>query len=364
MIRLYGFVLAIAAVFPARANQFPLFPEGTVQFFRKTPAAAIPADGGGIWAALPEGIVRYTPAGGDTILPIPGGTAYRLAKGDGNSVWFANAGGVGRISTTGTLLEFHAISQIRDIAVASDGALWYATSGKSVGRIAGTTVDTFTAPDSVWSLARASDGAIWLLGTGIGSSTDVIYRMSRDGTVITLALGADVLFGRLQTVADGTLYVGTGYRNELLRIRPGATTIERIPQVSDSMFLVDDAHNIWSASYTDLNYLSHEGVRFTVNLPYDPRNAMCMNIPVWVYEPLAVDSSGRLWLRVFDDGVSLPLPIPCPLPEPPEMPTLIAIDMATLVAAHTASIPALTDPSLIALAAMIAVVGALRLLRR
>lgn len=364
MIRAFaGLMVAIIAAFPASGVQPPPFPDGTSQFFEKRAAAAVPATGEGVWVALPEGIVRYTATGSGTVLPTAGGGPYRLARGADGSLWFANGTGVGRTSTTGTVLQFHAIAQVRDIAVASDGALWYAQgAGPSIGRIAGNTVVTFTSPADVWSLAPASDGGVWILGTGFGTSTDVVFRMLPTGTVNALELGADVLYGTLQTVADGTLYVGTGYRNELLRVRTGSSTVERIPQVRDSMFLVDNAHNVWSATYSVLNYLSANGVfRFAVELPYDPRITTCTSVPVWAYRPLALDSAGGLWLRVFDDAVYLSLPPPCSLPNPPEMPTLIRIDTTALIAAHATEIPAMSTAWLVALAAMAALMGVLRL---
>lgn len=354
-------LLAVLAALPAAGTEPPSFPSGTSQFFRTYAAAAIPAQGGGVWIALPLGIVRYTAAGAGSVLPTPSGAPYRLALAPDGSIWFANATGVGRISTSGTLLEQYTVAGIAAITVASDGALWYArTSGSIVGRIAGRTSVEFTSPTDVWSLAPASDGAVWLLGQGFGTSADLLHRMSSTGAVTVLPLGADVLYGTLQALPDGTLYIGTGYRNGLLRLRPGSSSFEVVLGFRDSMFLVNDAHNVWSATYSVLNYLAaNEVFRVALQLPYDPRVGKCSNLPAWAYRPLAIDSEGGLWLGVFDDAFYLPLPLPCNLPQPPEMPTLIRIDAAALIAPH--NVPTLLPLVLVSLAALIAAMGVLRL---
>jgi len=354
-------VLALAVALAAAGREPPTFPSGTSQFFRTYATDAVAPRDGGVWLAVPEGIVRYNAAGGGTVLTTPGGAPYKLALAADGSIWFANRTGVGRISTSGTLLEQYTLADIRDIAAAIDGALWYArSSGSIVGRIAGGTPVEFTSPTAAWSLAPASDGAVWILGHGFGTSADFLYQMAPSGAMTVVPLGADVLFGRLQAVADGTLYIGTGYRNELLRLQRRSTSVEVVRGFHDSMFLVDDAHNIWSATYSVLDYLAQDGPSgFALELPYDPRAGTCSNIPVWAYRPLAIDSDGGLWLRVFDDAGYLPEPLPCSLPEPPEMPTLIRIDTGALIAAQ--NVPILSPAMLAILATVVAAVGVLRL---
>jgi streptogramin lyase len=355
-------LLAIVCSWPAAAGTPPAFPPGTSQFFGTFAGDAVVDAGGDVWVALPEGIVRYTAAGAGTVLAVPGGNVFRLALAGDGSIWFFNNTFVGRVSTGGTVLEQYNISEISDITVASDGALWY-IRGDMVGRIAGGTPVEFSATNP-WSLAPAEDGAVWILRTGFGTSPDFLDRMSPTGAVTTTPLGVDVLFGELQRAPDGTLYVGTGIKEGLLRRRPNQTGFTPVAGFDDQMFLVDDGGNIWSTTLNNLNFMSANGtVRFSVELPEDPRAEECVNVPVWEYRPLVLDSAGGLWLRISDAGVAFPLPLPCDLPEPPEMPTLIRIDAEALVAANSShvTVPTLSPAMLAGLAALLIAIAALRM---
>lgn len=357
-------LLAIACAWSAAAGAPAGFPPGTAQFFGTFARDAVIDGNGDVWVALPEGIVRYTAAGAGTVLAVPGGKVFGLALAGDGSIWFFNNTFAGRITTGGTVLEQYNISGISDIAVASDGALWYVrSSADMVGRISGGVPVEFSATDP-WSLAPADGGAVWILRTGFGTGADVLDRMSTTGTVTSTPLGADVLFGDLQLAADGTLYVGTGINEGLLRRRPNQTAFTPVAGFEGDMFLVDGDGNIWSAALNDLNFISANGtVRFSVELPQDPRAGECVNVPAWQYRPLVLDSAGGLWLRISDAGASHPLPLPCDLPEPPEMPTLIGIDAAALVAANSshATVPALSPAMLAGLAALLIAIAALRL---
>lgn len=354
-------LLTLTVALSSAAATPPPLPPGTAQFFGSFGFAAVRAEGGGVWIASAGDIVRYTAAGSGTVLTTPGGTPYRLALALDGSIWFSNETGIGRISTTGTLLEHHAITDIRDIAVATDGALWYARSS-SIGRISGGAPVEFPSPSDPWSVAPADGGSVWILPSGLGTAPDSVYRMSPAGGITQLSLADDVLYGDLQRLGDGTLYIGTGYKNGLLRLRSGNSSAEVVDGFKDVMFLVDEAHNIWSNYGSVLNFRGANGIRFAVELPYDPRSGQCANIPYYVYRPIAIDSDGGLWLRIFDDAGYLPIVTPCGLPEPPPMPSLIRLDTASLIAAnHGIEAPALSSTMLILLAAVVAAIGMLRL---
>jgi hypothetical protein len=361
LVSLFLIVIVSARV---AAQEPPPFPPGTSQFFQTHVAAAVPAAGGGVWLGVEDAIVRYDVSGGSTVLPVPGGTPYRLALASDGSIWFANGTIVGRVSTGGALLEQYPVAGIIDITVAGDGAVWYLRDwGDVIGRIAeGMPVERSSLADA-WSLATADAGAIWILENGLGTENDSLYRMAPDGEITEIPLGVDILYGELQTSADGTLYIGSGLRYGLRRLRPGATAVEPVPGFRDEKFIVDSTHNIWSATLWTLTYTARDGVnRFNLELPYDPRLAFCSNIPIWGYEPLALDSAGGLWMRVIDEGLYLPLPVPCERPEPPEMPTLIRLDTAALLPALLGrDIPVLSPAMLAALAAVVLLVAFARL---
>ncbi|HET7434373.1 MAG TPA: hypothetical protein VFN10_06625 [Thermoanaerobaculia bacterium] len=357
-----SFLLTVVVSMRAAALDSPPFPAGTSQFFQTYAISAVPAQDGGVWIALPDGIAHYTAAGPGTVLAVPGGTPYRLRLAADGSLWFATSTIVARMTTTGTVVEQYAIADA-SFTVASDGAIWYVrASGSIVGRIVGGTPVEWPSPaTNVSSIAPAPAGDVWLLGSGFGSAPDVLHRMTPAGAVTVIPLNADVLYGRLQSLPDGTLYIGTGYRESLLRLAPGASSVEAVPHFHDERFLVDAHENIWSATLAQLTYLAANRVSsFTIPLPYDPRS--CANVPVWGYALLAVDSSGGLWLRVVDDGFYFPEAPPCDEPVPPEMPTLVRIDTAALLTLHGfGGIPTLTPSMLVALAAIIVATAMSRL---
>ncbi|MEO8037052.1 MAG: hypothetical protein ABI837_21680, partial [Acidobacteriota bacterium] len=318
----------------------------------------IPALNGGIWFNTNQGIVRYTESGPGPTLPTHGGGAPRnlVLIADG-SIWFSANTLIGRISQQGTILEQHSVPLAKRLTVASDGAVWYTRDSSTVGRIASGIRTEFSAPTDVWSLAPASNGDVWLLGSGFGTSTDSLYRMTATGSVTVLPLGYDVLFGRLQALPDGTLYIGTGYRNGVLRLEPGRVSVEKV-SLPGSEYLADSAGNLWTGGYGVLGYISRTGARnLAVPMPVDPR-APCFNIPAYKYQPVALDSTGGLWVEIFDDALYIGETPPCPKPEPPPMPSLIRIDVARFLAANDpGSIPTLSMPMLIALAIGLALVA-------
>jgi ligand-binding sensor domain-containing protein len=340
MIRITSFLLlAIVSSLPALAAEPSQFPAGTARFFDTYPAAAVAAEGGGVWLALPEGIVRYTAAGAGTVLTTPGGAPKSLALAADGTIWFVNASGIGRLATTGVLLERYNFAPVGKIVVASDNSLWYTRLDRTIiGRIARGDRMEWPAPADTWSLAPASNGAIWILPHGMGTTVDSILQMSANGTITVSSLDTDVLYGTLQTLPDSTLYISTGIRHRLLRMKPGSPLVETISAFDASEFLIDGKHNIWSVADSDLKYLAGNGtLAFITSLPNDPRGRFCSNVPAWTYAPLAIDSSGGLWLQVYNQAMYISLALPCPLPTPDAMPTLIRIDATALIARNQPS---------------------------
>lgn len=275
--------------------------------------------------------MRYTEAGAGAAFPTPGGAPYSLAMAKDGSIWFASNTLIGRISTSGVILEQHPMTALRALAVASDGALWYSRGslGEFVGWIAGNVSAEFLSPTQTWSLAAASDGQMWVLGNGFGTDPDSLYKMTPAGAVSVLPLGHDVLFGQLQALPDGTLYIGTGIRNSVLRLAPGAQTVD-VVNLPGSEYLSDATGGLWTGGYRVLEYISRSGVpNVPVTMPGDPRQ--CFNIPAYVYRPVAIDSTGGLWVLIFDDAFYIGESPPCLEPEPPPMPDLIRIDISRLV---------------------------------
>jgi ligand-binding sensor domain-containing protein len=322
---LLSFILAVTA----GAVEFP---QGTLSFFDSGAEDAVPALGGGIWVSTSEGLVRYTEAGPGALLPTPGGgpPLHLVLAADG-SIWFAAETLIARISPEGQVLEQYPVTSVRALEVASDGALWYGRAD-SMGRIAGGVRTQLRSLTPTWSLAPAANGEMWVLGSGIGTNPDTLYRMTPTGAATTLPLGHDVLFGRLQALPDGTLYIGTGNKSSVLRLTPGEQTVAKV-DLPGSKYLSDSSGNLWTAGHEVLGYISRLGKpNVSVPMPADPR--ACENIPVYLYEPVAFDTTGGLWVRVVNDVAEIPAAILCLEPEPPLMPDLIRIDTATFLAIH------------------------------
>jgi streptogramin lyase len=351
---LFPFLLATSA---AAAE----FPDGTIRFIDTRAAAAIPAFGGGIWVGTPQGLARYTEAGAGATFPTPGGGAPRnLVIAPDGSIWFAANTLIARISPNGAILEQHPMSAVGALAVAPDGALWYSRGslGEVVGRIADNVPTEFPSPTQSWSLAPAGNGQMWVLGNGFGTGSDNLYRMTPTGAVTVLPLGHDVLFGNLQALPDGTLYIGTGIRRSVLRLAPGAQTVE-VVSLPGSEYLSDSAGDLWVAGYQVLGYIARSGVpNVSVTMPGDPRQLLCSNIPAYLYQPVAIDSTGGLWVLIFDAAFYIGESPPCNEPDPPPMPDLIRIDTAQFLAANAPgyAIPTLSTAMLVALAIALALV--------
>jgi streptogramin lyase len=311
------------------------FPPATVQFLNVHTGEGIPALHGGIWVNTSQGIVHYAEGGAGATLPTPGGGAPRnLVLAADGSIWFSADALIGRISPQGTMLEQYSVPLATALAVASDGAVWYTRESSIVGRIGGGVATEFSSPTDVQSLAAANNGQIWLLGSGFGTSTDNLYRMTPTGAVSVLPLGHDVLFGRLQALPDGTLYIGTGIRYSVLRLVPGALSVE-VVKLPGSEYLADSYGNLWTGGYGVVGYISRTGAtNLSVRMPVDPRALLCINIPAYKYQPIAIDSNGGVWVRIFDDAMYIGEVPPCEEPEPPPMPTLIRIDVARFLSAN------------------------------
>lgn len=339
--------LVLAAVTQAQAAEFP---QGTQQFFNTGASGGVTAADGGVWIATPQGLVHYTAAGPSPVLVTPGhGAPRNLVLAADGSIWYSNETAIARISPTGMVLELYSIAGAIDIAVASDGALWYTRglgSNNVVGRIASGVTTEFAVQG--WSLAPAAGGDMWAVRSGFGTPTDSLYRVTPLGAVTEIPLNEDVLFGELRTLPDGTLYIGTGVR--ILRLDPGSQTPVPFTQVSDP-FLPDAVGNIWWGTLSVLGYVGRAGMPdIRAEMPSDTRT--CVNRNYYIYRPVALDSTGGLWVALVPDiAFGIPLP-PCNEPAPPPLPDLIRIDAATFLESHDVEhdVPVLSPWMLVALA--------------
>ncbi len=336
------------------------FPSGTRKFFNSDTFDVVAAPDGGVWTSTHAGLVRYTEEGPGVALPVPGTDLPRnVVVAEDGSIWFTTPTIIGRMSPTGTLLEEHAIANVIEIAIASDGALWYVrkTVDPFVGRIAGGVRSEFPPPvEAPWSLAPAGGGDVWLLGNGGGTGPDSVFRMTPLGSVTSIPLGVDVLYGTLQALPDGTLYIGRGYTEEgVLRLPAGSQNVEFVASRPAFAFVSDPDGNLWLGGHLALRYIARSGTPDVLSaLPGDP--SWCT---VLRYQPAAIDSTGGVWIQVEADGGGIPEAPPC---ISPPFPSLIRVDGAAFLASHQVeNIPTLSPVVLVMLGAMLALAAAWRI---
>src|SRR5580658_1344218 len=143
---------------------------------------------------------------------VPSQAANIIAGTDG-SLWFTEeaTNKIGRLSPSGSLVEYAISGSPSGITVGPDGAVWFTESGSETGAIVGRI--TFTGVLTEFKnllqgsflflggpIAAGSDGALWL---SIGECLDLgppgpcvssLYRMTTDGTLCQiLSFGSAVL---------------------------------------------------------------------------------------------------------------------------------------------------------------------------
>ena len=132
---------------------------------------------GAVWFTENDRIGRMTSAGAysDFAVPTVGSGTQNITAGPDGALWFTEtaAGKIGRITTSGAITEYSALSNVFrqnvenpiGIAAGPDGALWFGDAGtNSIGRIstAGTIVE-FPVPNGFPSyLTAGPDGAMYL----------------------------------------------------------------------------------------------------------------------------------------------------------------------------------------------------------
>jgi streptogramin lyase len=185
-------------------------------------------------------IGRLTKAGVVTLYPLPGsfaGQPVHIAAGPDGALWFTEIGrgstphgGIGRISTTGTMTEFtNGVGTPEGITTGPDGALWFTdVLTDSVGRITTAGVVTEYAIASPRSfpdvIVVGPDGNLWFTEAMSGK----IGRVTPQGLITEFYAEfannggpAGITRGR-----DGALWFAVPNANTVGRITPqGAVTL-------------------------------------------------------------------------------------------------------------------------------------------
>jgi virginiamycin B lyase len=199
--------------------------------------------------AGPDGALWFTEAGADGIgrittdgtlrefhLPRPAGLPGTITVGPDGALWFTNASGVGRITTSGAVTAYPTPSLAVGITAGPDGALWFTEyyAGK-IGRMTTDGVVTaeydvplsactqvFTTPNQI---AAGPDGALWFT-----SENCAIGRIATDGTIIVYDAPESTESEGIAAGPDGALWFAGGSGNQIGRVTTaGEFTMYRVP---------------------------------------------------------------------------------------------------------------------------------------
>jgi virginiamycin B lyase len=157
----------------------------------------------------------------EVAIPTQNSGADRIATGPDGALWFteANAGKIGRITTSGATTEYTATG-VRDpesIVSGPQNALWFGQP-RAIGRIQTngeiTLFPTPPAGGSVTVLTTGSDGRIWYTAR----TPDEIVAMATDGTFTEYLLGQGKVPVGIVTGQDGALWFSEVGTNKIARI--------------------------------------------------------------------------------------------------------------------------------------------------
>lgn len=193
---------------------------------------------GNIWFTEPaNGLIgRITPTGSLVEFPVPGGP-YAITAGPDGNLWFTEAGNrIGRITTSGTVTEFGVVdnpySAGDGITADPDGAIWFTQSGK-IGRItASGVISEFEINrwqgQRLGGITVGPDGNIWFTeGSapvgGRGSLPAVppskIGRITREGVITEFLLPTSWAYPvGIAAGPDGNLWVAELYVSKIARV--------------------------------------------------------------------------------------------------------------------------------------------------
>lgn len=122
-----------------------------------------------------------------------------IIKGAAGSMWFTEAGGIGRMDSSGALAEFPiANERFVGLVLGPDGNVWFA-NGPSIGRVtpAGR-ITTYAPPSGASALTVGPDGNLWYYSENIG-------RVTPSGSITEFAVphgdSSDMAIG-----SDGNLW--------------------------------------------------------------------------------------------------------------------------------------------------------------
>ena len=174
---------------------------------------------GALWFTQGDSIGRMTIAGKLTRFPVPasGGFLSHIVAGPDGALWYVrrNTGRIGRITTSGQVEEFEAISEgtgasIYGLATGPEGALWF-TSSRGIGRLTiGGDATLLSEPRriGVFTITASAD-ALWFPDCHLFPKLSCdVGRLTTQGALTMIPVGASGGWADMSIVvaADGTLW--------------------------------------------------------------------------------------------------------------------------------------------------------------
>jgi streptogramin lyase len=179
------------------------------------PTAMVNGVDGNVWFINAGGIARITSSGQVTTYKAgldPGATPYDLSNGPDGDLWFTDNGakGVGYITSAGAIHEFSAPSGELplQIVAGSDGNLWFYSAGATPSVVKMTPAGAFTATpmpaggEIEDDMVLGPDGDIWFSDMG----TTSIGKIAPSGIIAEYPLTAGAIPTNITVGPDGNLW--------------------------------------------------------------------------------------------------------------------------------------------------------------
>ena len=301
--------------------------------------------------ALIYGIARMTPAGDMKAFPTPHPVSRIVAGSDGR-VWFAGAS-MEAMAMNGAITAYPlpVVPVSGSLATASDGRIWFGYQG-GVGAITTTgTVTLFSTASTnfVTQIVQGADGNIWFL-ENVGNS---VGRLTPQGIVTRYPL----TLGRPLSIAlnNGTLWIA--FAKAIARLSTdGTTSVYSIPLADlNRLHLVSNGPDalIWFSAAGDIRVPTYVG---KIDLNGNPSLFGVLNSGGRRILGMTLGPDGRMWAALEAPDRFCITDAPCPIPPLPE--GIARVDLSAV------SILMFSERALVAFAVMLVLFGSIALRQR